>query len=333
MSITANEIVWRKAQIMNPALASNGGRMTHVAIPSDVKNNIWPDVPHAERVAGSTKHMKVFVHVANDQSLKLIRPRFFVETYTPGDDSVVIFPGTHTDVQSGVAPARVYGGGKLNASVLSNADTLTVLTEGAALDYFKPGDLVRISDKETVDSVAGNTEFGTIATGGVSYDGDVATLTLEEGVSHNYDTMNTRVASVYEPDDIQGYVDDVVVSSASGTFDDVGFPTLVHSVGGVYEDWTLTFTSATAFSCVGANLGAVGSGNISSSFSPANPLFSRPYFTIPTAAWGGTFAVNDTVTFRTYPAAVPLWYRRVIPENAGSLSGNHAIIGVDGESE
>lgn len=89
MSIQANEVIWRRAALMNPDSPSNGGRMTATAIPSNVKGNIWPDVPHSERVAGSTKNMKVFLHIANDDDLALIRPRVFVETATPGDDAVV----------------------------------------------------------------------------------------------------------------------------------------------------------------------------------------------------------------------------------------------------
>lgn len=333
MSITSNEIIWRRAAVMDPNLASNGGRMSHLSIASGVKNNIWPDVPHAEREAGSIKHMKVFIHVANDNSLKLIRPRLFVETYTPGDDAIVIFPGTYTDTQSQVAPSRVYGGGKLNANALSGASSIQVLTEDVDLDYFKAGDLIRISDKATVSSVTGNVQFCTIATGGVSYSGDVATLTLEETLLHDFSALNTRVASVYEPDDVEAYADNYILTSAGGSFDDTNYPVLGHGVGSIYEDWTVTFTSPTAFTCSGSVVGSVGSGNTSSDFSPVNGNFSRPYFTLPSAAWSGSFVSGDSLTFRTYPAAVPLWYRRVIPAGAGSLSGNKVIIGIDGESE
>ena len=331
MSISATDIVWRRSAVMDPLSASNGGRMGHLSIPTGVKNSIWPDVPHAERIAGSSKYMKAFIHVANEENLKLIQPRIFVETHTPGDDAVVIFPGTFTDTQAGIAPARVYGAGKLNASVLSGASSIDVLTEGAALDYFKNGDLIRVSDKASVSSVTGNVQY--IAITVVSYVDDVATLTLDGTLSYDFSEVNTKVASVYEPDDIVGDYSNLVVTSAGGSFNDTGYPILVNSVGGVYDDWTVTFSSSTNFTCVGANTGAVGSGNISSNFSPTNPNFSRAYFTLTKEAWSGTFANGDTVTFRTLPAAVPLWYNRVIPLNAGSLSGNHCIIGVDGESE
>lgn len=332
MSIAANEIIWRKAQVMNSASPSNGGRMTSTAIPSNIKNNIWPDVPHAERLSGSTSHMKVFVHVANDDDLALIRPRVFVETPTPGDDAVVIFPGTFTDTQSGIAPTRVYGSGPLGVSVIGGATVLQVNTEGAALDYFKAGDLVRVSNKATVDSVAGTVEYMTIATGGVSYAGNTATLTLTAGLVNAYSNANTRVASVYAPADIIGTYENVGGAMGSGTFDPTSTNLRVDSIGGVYDEWTITFTTTSAFTCAGTSVGAVGTGNTSSTFSPANAALGKPYFTIGTGAWGGSFVIGNTVTFRTLPAALPLWYRRVIPTNAGSLSGNLVIVAIDGES-
>jgi len=332
MSIQANEVIWRRAAVMNPDSPSNGGRMTATSIPNNVKNNLWPDVPHAERVAGSTKHMKVFVHVANDDSLALIRPRFFVESPTPGDDAIVIFPGTHTDTQSGIAPSRVFGAGRLAVSVIGGASSIQVNTEGASLDYFKPGDLIRISNKATVDAVPGTVEYATIAGGGVSYVGNTATLTLTAPLVNAYNNANTRVASVYEPADIVGAYENVGGSMGSGTFSPASNNLRVHGIGGVYDDWTITFLSATSFTCAGTTTGSVGTGNTSSNFSPANGSLGRPYFTLNSACWGGSFIAGNTVTFRTLPAAVPLWYRRVIPANAGSLSGNSVIVAVDGES-
>lgn len=333
MSIQANEVIWRKATVMNPDSPSNGGRMTATAIANNVKNNLWPDVPHSERVAGSTKNMKVFIHIANDEDRALIRPRVFVETATPGDDAVVIFPGTYTDTQSGIAPARVYGAGRLAVSVIGGATAVQVNTEGAALDYFKPGDLIRISNKATVDAVAGTVEYATIASGGVSYSGNTATLTLTGALVNAYSNADTKVASVYEPADIVGGYENVGGAMGSGLFDPADGGLVVDSIGGVYDEWTITFTSATAFTCAGSATGSVGTGNTSSAFSPANASLSRPYFVLNTDAWGGSFAAGNTVTFRTIPAALPLWYRRIIPANAGSLSGNLVTVAIDGESQ
>lgn len=332
MSISAAELVWRKSA-NNSDIGSNGGRMTAVAIPTNVKNNIWPDVPQSERVAGSTKYRKVFVHVANDDDLSLIQARVFIETNTPGDDSVVIFPGTFVDTQSSLTGSeRVYGCGKLNADAALAATSVQVLTEGASLDYLKPGDLIRISDKTSVDAVPGNVQVATIAPGGVSYIGNVATLQLVDPLSYAFSAALTRVSSIINCGDVAGLVAGFVKTSVAGTFDTSNNPVRVDSIGGVEQSWTITFTGVNTFTCVGDTLGSMGTGNISGSFQPTNPSFSKPYFVIPAAAWGGTYAPGDSVVFTTHPAAIPVWYKRIIPPNAASLTGNKVIVGVDGES-
>jgi len=334
MSIVGSELIWRKAQ-QNVSGPANGGRMSAIAIPNAVKNSIFPDVPASERTAGSTSYRKVFVHIANDDDLTLIRSRLFVETFTPGDDSITIFLGTQTDTESGITGSeRLYGGGQLNANVSGGATSIQVLTEGAALDYFKAGDLVRVSDQTSVEDPSGNTEYKTIATGGVSYAGDVATLTLESGLDNGYTASETRVSSVLEAGDVVGAVSNFSVTAAgSGDYDDTTYPVEVDSIGGVNETWTLTFTSATQFSCTGATEGSVGTGNVSSDFQPSNGDYSKPFFVLRSAGFSGSFQAGDTITFETTPAAIPVWYRRDIPAGASSLSGNRVVVGIDGESE
>lgn len=332
MSINANELVWRLPANVSDA-GSNGGRMTAVASPTNVKNNIWPDVPQAERSAGSTKYRKMFIHVANDDDLALIQARVFVETGTPGDDVVTIFPGTFTDTQANITGTeRLYGCGKLNANVSAGATTITLLTEDAARNYIRANDKIRISDKTDVDALTGNEQIVTVAPGGVSYVGNVATINITSPLSYAFSATNTRVASMYEAGDVVGTVANFVKTSVSGTYDTAGNPVRVDSIAGIEQNWTITFTSATAFNCVGDTVGSVGSGNIASSFQPTNASFAKPYFVIPAAAWGGTWQAGNTVTFTTHPAAIPIWYRRDIPAGAASLSGNRVNVGVDGES-
>ncbi len=331
MSIASTDIVWRKAAV-NDDTGGNGGRMVSTSIPSDVKNNIWPDVRQAERLAGSTKYRKVFIHIANSQSLQLIAPKFFVETNTPGDDSVTFFPGTQTDTQSGITGAeRQYGCGRLNADAIATDTSIDVLTEDAALNYIRVGDSIRISDKTTVDAVSGNEQIVTVTA--VSYTGDVASVDFTEPLDYGFAALTTKVASLYEPADIAATATAPVVTSVAGTYDNGTSPIVPSGIGTVEQDWTLTFTSATEFGVVGNTLGSVGAGVISSNFVPAHPVLFSPYFTIPAAAWGGTFDAGDTITFTTHPASVPLWYKRVVPAGASSLSGNKAIIAVEGESE
>jgi hypothetical protein len=83
---------------------------------------------------------------------------------------------------------------------------------------------------------------------------------------------------------------------------------------------------------VGDVLGSVGSGNVGSDFSPVNPDYTKPYFVLPAAAWGGTQATGNTLTFITSPAALPYWEKRIIPVNANSIAINKCVMALLGES-
>ena len=333
MSIVSSELVWRRpAEASN--LTTNGGRMTATSIPSGIKNNLFPNVPHAERVGGSTKYRKAFIHVANDESLALIAPKVYVMAPTPGDDRVTIFAGTHTNTQSGITGSeQQYGAGTLNANASLSATTCQVLVENAADAIFKSGMTVRISDRQTIDGI-GNEQF-LVLSAEPTYAGNVATLTFTTTpLAYNFLTATpTYVSSVLTHADAAASVADYSLTSAAGTFDSVGQPVQPHGIGSIEQLWTLTFSSSTTFTASGDTVGAVGTGNTSTNFVPANPAFSKPYFTVPAAAFGGTYANGDTVQFRTHPASIPIWYKQVVPAGANSLSANKVVVGVDGESE
>ena len=156
----------------------------------------------------------------------------------------------------------------------------------------------------------------------VAWSGNDATLTLASGqtIQNDYLASETYVSSAVDAGQVAGTASNYSVTSTAGTFDDAGNPITVDAIGGVYQDWTLSFTSATAFDLVGDEVGNVGSGTISGDFSPNNSNFSKPFLTIPAAAFGGTFQAGDQITFRTTPFAVPIWLKQYVP--ASSAAGN-----------
>lgn len=282
MSILASELVWRQSAVMVSG-ASNGGRMTATAIPSGVKNNVWPDVPQSERTSGSTKYRKVFIHVANDDDLALIAPRVFVETATPGDDSIMFFPGTFTDTESAISGSeRLYGSGALNSNVSGGATSLSVLTEDSSFNYLRNGDMIRVSNKTSVDDTGGTEEFVTISSV-PSYAGNVATFNITPALANAYATSSTRVGSCYQPGTVDGAVASWLETTTLGTYNEATYPVLVDSIGGIEQNWTLTFTSPSTFDVVGDTVGPVGSGNITTNFMPSNTAFSKPYFNLRSA--------------------------------------------------
>ncbi|MBF0420845.1 MAG: hypothetical protein HQL78_11850 [Magnetococcales bacterium] len=348
MPIEPNQIKFMKSQVVSDS-AANGGRMSDTEAANGVKNNIWPDVPGAERKNGSTKFRKVFVKVASPDNLKLIDARIFVETPTPGGDRVVIFGADQTNTQSDVVNLVTffYGTGQLNANVSVGASVLTVNVEEQTDWQFNPNQLIRISNKTSVDDVSGVEEFLRIKNdpSGVNWNGNLVTLTLADGqsVGYAYSASNTKVASVIEAGDIWAKTDTWALSSTAGTF--AGWngsgtaPTtltdarMVDFIAGIEQTWTITFTNATTFTCVGDTVGSVGGGTVAGDFSPNNSVYSRPYFTIQASLWGGTWATGNVLTFKTHPAAFPIWEKRIIPPNTASLSGDKVIIGISAESE
>ncbi|MDH5637428.1 MAG: hypothetical protein OEZ04_02945 [Nitrospinota bacterium] len=327
MPIQSSEIIWKKPD-EDSDTTTNGGRITAVASPSDTANNDFPDVSQAELTSGLTRYRKRFVKVANDADLVAQQMRLYIRTHTAAAEAVTFFPGAQRDTQNDITGAeRQYGAGQLAADVAAAAIVITVNTEGAALDYFKDGDTIMISDKTSVFDTGNNREEAVIS-GAPSYAGDQATITLTAGLKNGYLAADTVVASIYSAGDVKALADNYSVSSAAGTYDDAGNPVIVDHIGSVEQTWTATFTSATAFDVVGDTVGSVGSGAVSGDFAPTNADEGKPYFTIPSAGWGGTWAVGETFTFQTHPCAVPVWYKHTIPPGCAAFSANKAWTGV-----
>lgn len=333
MSITSSELVFRRSAEVSD-LSTNGGRITSTPIISGIKNNLFPNVPQAERTAGSVKYRKAFLHVANDDSLALIAPKIFLMAPTLADDRVTIFLGTNTNTQAAITGSeQQYGAGTLNANATLGATTCQVLVEAAADALFKNGMTVRISDRQTIDGI-GNEQY-VVLSADASYSGNVATLTFTgTPLAYNFAAATPSYASsCITPADIQATVTDWALTSGAGTFDSVNFPVQPHGIGSIEQLWTMLWTSPTSYTVSGDTVGAIGTGTINTNFVPANPAYSKPFFTIPSAAFGGTFANGNSASFRTHPASAPIWYKRTVPAGATSLSNNRVITGYDGESE
>jgi len=318
MAINSNEIKRYKAAVNNDT-SSNGGRMSTTQITSGVRNNLFPNVDESERTSGVTRWRKVFVKIANDDDLTAGNTKIHMTSTTGSDDYVSMCTGTDDDTYADLSSPRMYGCGVLESVATAGDTEISVELENASLSIFNT-----VSDDNMIWIGNGTTNeyFENVA---ASKTDNVVTLTLDSGdsISNSYATSNTYVASCIFAGDIECSFDTVVVTSTSGIFDTSSSPILLDNIGTVYDSWTLTFTSATAYSITGANEGLLSSGgNTSSNTSPTNTSFSKPYFTIQSAAFGGTYEAGDTITFKTYPATQPLWYKEVVPAGAATYSNN-----------
>ncbi len=339
MSIVRAELlVFRPNEVSdNP---TNGGRMTAVEIPSAVIGNLFPDAGEAERAAGSTKFRKAFYKNTNievpsggvDSGLTLSTTRLFVENFTPADDAMYIHTGTQVDTENDLTGSEdLFGSGDLDTTVSGGATSIDVVVEDGAVIQFRNGELIRLSDKADIDA-SGTTEFATIS-GVPSILGDVVTIGLTVGLVNGFTAPGTRVAAVIEQGDLTAEFDSFVVTSGlSGTYDEVSFPPELDNIASIEQNWTLTFSDATNFTASGDTVGGVGSGTVGGDFAPTNSDFGRPFFTLRSAGYGGTYQSGDTITFHTIPASVPIWHKRIIPAGAASLAGNQAITVIRGES-
>ncbi|MEO5327261.1 MAG: hypothetical protein H7829_03365 [Magnetococcus sp. THC-1_WYH] len=339
MAIAQSELKFYKPVIVNNT-DTNGGRMSTQAIAPMAMNNVWPDVAQAERAAGSIIYRKIFFKVDNASNLALIGPRIWVFEPTPGDDRVLIFSGTQTDTQATKSETRFYGCGRLDVDVAAGAGSIDVNVEDASDAIFQNGDLVHITNKIGINDPSGTSQF--LMVDSVSWNGNKATLTFAIGESllDSYTAaQGTKVASVLTPADIVASWEAWAGSTVAGMYDGTAPSTppstivpVVDSIGAIYQTWTLTFTSPTTFTCTGDIVGGVTGGSIGSDYAPVNPAFNRPYFTLPAAGWGGTWVAGEVLTFRTIPAAVPTWWKRIVPPGAASTAADMVVVAISGAS-
>ena len=335
MPILDTEIIWRPAVLVSDVLPTqNGGRMNFTQLVSGVKNNLFPDVSQAERLAGAVKWRKAFIHINSAQDTALLNVRLFLDALTPAGDFVTFVAGTQTDTEDQIA-GRAYGIGTLHQAVHNAAVQIRVACEHNAeyanLQAFRTGDLVRISDRPSTGG-SGNEEWIVLA--GVSYGSDFATLDLATPLANSYASANTLISSVLQKPSVVGSVSNFSLSSAAGAFDSATVGNLVaHNKGAIHESWTLAFDGPTSFTVSGLSVGTLPFvGTTSADFMPINPATGTSYFTLKASGWSGSFQANEQASFETTPAALPVWYRRQVPAGTFSLANNYTSLALHGES-
>jgi hypothetical protein len=334
MSIERADIKYYKSATYNDS-ASNGGRRSNTQITSGSSNQLFPVITSAERAAGSAKFRKIFAQLESVQSLPLIDAKVYLENPTPAQDMVFFFPASKTDVQSSITGSeRVYGCGYLNSAAAIGATSITVQVEDGAVEIFKDGDLIRISNKSNIDDVTANTtEEYAVISGAPDILGNLVTLTLASGLVYGYSSTNSRVCSVYQAGTIELDYDSLVVSSSSGAYNSVDNPITLLAKSTIDQTWTISFTSATQATVSGDTIGSLGTVSLTTDIAPTNPTYSAAYFRLPIAGLSGTWAAGDSITFKTYSQSIPLWFKRIVPAGTQSFTGNKFVVVVEGESE
>lgn len=325
--------------LTNSDLSANGGRESYNVIVSGVMNNLFPNVSHGERTAGATRYRKMFMRNTDDEQFFLFNSRFWVDKISTAEDYFRIAIGTPTDTQADVGGHKYVGTGRSTAARTAGQTQVFVNFGDDDLDgVLAPGDKLYITSKKTIDDTGNDEEFAEIDS--IAWAGSLATIDLVDPLQFSYPisyidggtTYYTRIGVYLELGDLNSYADAHVVTSASGTFDATNNPVEGDNESSVEDSITVTFTSPTAFTVAGTFLGALGGGVIGSDFAPTNPSTSRPYFTIPSVAWGGSWLAADTLEFDTHPASGAIWVKEVIPAGSSAFSNNVVEMAFYGES-
>jgi len=159
------------------------------------------------------------------------------------------------------------------------------------------------------------------------YAGNVVTVYLDEQVANAYLTANSYGAGCIHESEVTSSSSGWTEVSALGTYDETSYPLVLYNDGTERDSWTITFTSAIAFTCSGVNEGSIGAGSTAADFSPVNPNTGEPYFTIGKDGWGGTWIAGNTITFTTNPSAFPVWWREIVPALTAQQADNLAVLG------
>lgn len=210
--------------------------------------------------------------------------------------------------------------------------TVTVKPDGACSGYCSAGQL-NISTGGWITPITWTTSPDNASAINISYydknytyTGNNATLYFDSGSSNTsaYSASNTYVSGIIaSPTPIRAKASGIAVSSLAGTYDEENHPVACFNDGTLRHDTiTFLFTSSSTFSVSGNIIGDLGSGSISYDFSPINPKYGSPWFSLLKNGFGGTFVAGDTITFTIYPATLSFWIKEVIPENTGPTPNN-----------
>lgn len=319
--------------------STNGGVVDFTKqVISGVIQNVWDHVPKAERDAGSDKDRKVFLANRNASNEPMYNGAVIYDGDTLGDDYAFFFPTTQRSTQADWQPhpAKKYASGVLKTDTQASDTSLTIVfahADQAAMPA--DGDDLYISDKVDPDSSSGVVLERTISGTPVVVSNE-CTVTLSTAIGAVLVASITKICMMYKPGaDVKPTIDNKDITGVAGS-GDINIATIdLDNLGTVEHELTFDFTSSTEFACTSddPDIGSLGTGNITTTFSPNNPNSSTPYFVIGAADWIDTgFALNDVVKFQTHPATIPTVQNRVVPASTPSLSNNRLRVVVTGES-
>lgn len=199
---------------------------------------------------------------------------------------------------------------------------------------FRPNDMVLIRNAAGTVSEIGVVEYVDYLNGSIF---------LLNGLSNAY-SAGAIVTGVLPLGDLQASVgssfsqqtwtrtfsDSLIGNPIGANYNVTAHPIAVNNEGAETERWALVFTNATDFRLIGETLGQIAAGDITTDFSPLNPITNQPYFTIAAAGWGTGWQAGNVLRFNTTGARAPFWAMRTTSPTP-SASTDSALIQFRGE--
>lgn len=341
--VTAGKLLFCRCETTSTD-GNNGGRPTKIIDPSQLFDRLY--LPANNLASGVKRFRKFAVGTidgdSNDESYIVTNlqlssthydlPNYYAFFFTHGATPETQFNAKQSDIpvnSAGVPTARLYGPGFLTQSASLGSSTLTVDTRRGDYKPFQTGDTILLSQSYWLQAsgsarwdiyrgATGQEIYEKVSATAVTYLGDIATISLAGPLNYSLRKQSFVSSCIQINGDITNHAGAITItrnSVSTGTYDDVTHPIAIHPVGGVAQRWTLSFTSNTAFNIIGDALGTVGSGNIYSNAAPINPKNNKPYFTIDSAGWSGTFGAGDTISFFSHTQHVNFWQYIEVPAN------------------
>lgn len=326
MGATVADWKIRESETVSEVAATNGGFFAQDDLPSGVLGRVFRVGLPDELDPGYEEWKKLFGKLEDSESRGAAGCYLFMEDVPDADDEVhFCAPSAFGDYQEDIEAAletEFYGIAVLATAIEAGVSTQAVVT---IKEETRPGFHLHAGTLRCYISDGTNYEFFDVDT--IDVDGTEVTLTRTSGTFENSYAVETPTCvaacmSVASPEAAAGIVlasqHDIVVTSAAGTFAEDELT--VNNTGARQDVFTLTFDAdGVTFSVEGANYGALPDGTINDDYT-AIDANGKILFEIGVAAWGGTFAENDTVEIPTEPAAFGAWFRHTVPASCAGAS-------------
>lgn len=317
---------------------SSGGRVTADLISPLSIGDMFPAAHPDDLDLGAQYLGKIFPHWTDANDGRGYYPYTFLIGKPVGDPGVYLSAGTasDTDAEFIARAERLYTGFDLAANVAIGATSIDVIVADTSKAAIQDGDTLWLGPYASNAPADTGYERPLPVVSGVPTVLSSTTLriTLAAGLTRDHLAWDGSAGSrggsgIQWADDWWAHIDtaSIVNTSAAGTFDPA--QCTIYGAGAVREDLTLAFTSATAYAVTTTGTSTYAPGDINTTYSPVGPL-GIPAFSIPPAAFAGTWTAGDELSLPIYGRMRGVWVTWDIPAGSSAATQFPCLVQVNG---